>query len=366
MRDPGGASPDRYQRLCAALADRGLDGALLIGPGHVAHLCGGYQRVWSGPHAVFVDARGRRTLFVPIYEVEPATRNADADEVVGYGEPHFGLDLDPFARMAEVLAPYLRGRAVGLDSELPGFAETGIEATSLGSVIHDIRLVKDRDEQGRIARSFELAVLGADAAGAASREGGSEIELYTLAQAAAQRAAGAPIEFGADLLVGERTALVCGPVATPGARMAAPGDVVVADVSVRHGGYWGDTARTFAPDDSDAGRARAVLEAVLEEAATMLQPGVRASAVYAFIAEAIAARLPGASFPHHGGHGVGITPFEDPHIIPSDGSLLESGMVIALEPGAYLERRFGVRVEAMFVVTPAGGVDMRRSSEITG
>jgi Xaa-Pro aminopeptidase len=356
MSDVRAASANRVERLGAALADRGLDLALLVGPGHVAHLCGGYQRVWSGPHAVTVERDGRRTLFVPVYEVDAATRNADADEIVGYGEPHFGLDLDPFRRLADVLAPRLRDRAVGVHSELPGAAGIVGGATDLAPAIHDIRLVKDVDEQGRIARSYALALLGADAAGAAALEGGSEIELYTAAQSAAQRAAGAPIEFGADLLVGERTASVCGPVATPGARRAGPGEVVLADVSVRHGGYWGDMARTYAPDDSDAGRARAVLEGVIAETAELLRPGVRARDVYAAMAAAIASRLPGSTFPHHGGHGVGITPFEDPHIIPADDSLLELGMVIALEPGAYVAGRFGARVEDMFVVGAEGGV----------
>ena len=34
-------------------------------------------------------------------------------------------------------------------------------------------------------------------------------------------------------------------------------------------------------------------------------------------------------------------------------------MVIAVEPGAYVPDRFGVRVENVFVVTPEGGIELR-------
>jgi Xaa-Pro aminopeptidase len=46
---------------------------------------------------------------------------------------------------------------------------------------------------------------------------------------------------------------------------------------------------------------------------------------------------------------------EDPQIIPSEESVIEAGMVFAVEPGVYFPGRFGVRVEDMYVVTDRGG-----------
>jgi Xaa-Pro aminopeptidase len=48
-------------------------------------------------------------------------------------------------------------------------------------------------------------------------------------------------------------------------------------------------------------------------------------------------------------------------VIPGDDTPLEAFMVIALEPGVYFPGRFGARVENVFVVTPAGGVELRDS-----
>jgi len=73
----------------------------------------------------------------------------------------------------------------------------------------------------------------------------------------------------------------------------------------------------------------------------------------------IEATFPAGEFPHHGGHGVGLSSFEDPHVIPGDETPLEPGMVIALEPGVYFPGRFGVRVERLYVVAADGGVELR-------
>jgi Xaa-Pro dipeptidase len=69
--------------------------------------------------------------------------------------------------------------------------------------------------------------------------------------------------------------------------------------------------------------------------------------------------VPDGDLPHHGGHALGLTSFEDPHLIPSDTMPFEPWMVLAVEPGVYVEGRYGARVENVFVVTPAGGVELR-------
>ena len=229
-----------------------------------------------------------------------------------------------------------------------------------GPLLARIRLLKDEDELRRLARAYELSLAGEAAVGRGAVPGVSEIELYSAAHSAAQIEAGSPVDFGADLLVGARTALVCGPVATPGLHRAEYGDVVVADVSVRHGGYWGDTARTFVVGENpEAREVMASIRDVLDQTAKLLRPGTKAHEVFDFIAAEIARRHPDGEFPHHGGHGVGITGYEPPHLVPGDETVLAEGMVFSVEPGVYFAGRFGVRRENMYAVTTAGGVDLR-------
>lgn len=73
--------------------------------------------------------------------------------------------------------------------------------------------------------------------------------------------------------------------------------------------------------------------------------------------------VPGGDLPHHGGHAVGLTSFEDPHLIPSDTTPFEPWMVLAVEPGVYVEGRWGARVENVFVVTPDGGAAMASAGD---
>ena len=60
-------------------------------------------------------------------------------------------------------------------------------------------------------------------------------------------------------------------------------------------------------------------------------------------------------------YALGVTSFEDPHIIPSDDTPLEPWMAIAVELGIYVPGRWGARVENVFVVTSEGGVELREA-----
>jgi len=358
------AHASRHERLRTGLRERGCDVAVLIGPSFTAHLLG-YQRLWSGPVALVAGADGGLTAVVPRYEVEPATRLMEVDDIRPYGAPGFGLDPHLIDDLARVVGELVSGRRVALASDLPGPAAavtarvTG-EVEDLSGLMAEIRLLKDEDEIRRLARAYELSLAAEAAVGRGAVPGISEIELYSAAQAAAQIEAGSAIEFGADLQFGRRTAQVCCPVVTPGRHRAEDGDVVVADISVRHGGYWGDTARTFVVGDNpEAREVMASIREVLDRSAELLKPGTRASEVFDFVAAEIARRHPEGEFPHHAGHGVGITGYEAPHLVPGDETVLAEGMVFSVEPGVYFEGRFGVRRENTYAVTADGGIDLR-------
>ena len=108
-----------------------------------------------------------------------------------------------------------------------------------------IKLVKDSDEVAKVAHAYRLALAAQTAVGEASRAGVSEIELFTVGQAAAQRLASEPIAFAGDLLIGLRTSRVCAPVAVAGPTPLRDAEAVVSDLVVGYRGYWGDTAETY-------------------------------------------------------------------------------------------------------------------------
>jgi Xaa-Pro aminopeptidase len=221
-------------------------------------------------------------------------------------------------------------------------------------------MVKDEDELERIAASYELCWLAQRTVAERAVPGAREIELFSAAQSAAQNASGAPIEFLTDLLSGPNTAQVCCPIHVAGDRVLEDGDPIVADIALRSNGYFGDTAETHSVGSSpDAEAARAVLLEILADTGRLLVPGANGSDIFREMKRRIEEGFPGGEFPHHGGHGLGVTSFEDPHVIPSDETPLQPWMVIALEPGVYFAGEYGARVENIFVVSPEGGVELR-------
>jgi Xaa-Pro aminopeptidase len=363
--------PNRLERLRSWMEDERVDCTVAFGADNATHLCG-YARYFGGPSAIVVSREGERTLVVMTDEVRVARERSSADQVVGYGERGFGINLDPVAELVSTVAAQpavTQAGRIGITSELAG-ADTRLGAAVSASVVdagdalYRIRLIKDWDELERIGVGYELCWLAQDAVAQGAVPGTSEIELFTAAQARAQIASGSPIEYVCDLLSGPNTADVCCPIHVAGPRTLAPGDPVIADIVVRTNGYWGDSAETHvaaADGNGDATAARAKLLEILEAARTELVPGATGAEVFGRMNARILDAFPGGEFPHHGGHALGITSFEDPHVIPSDRTPFEPWMVLAIEPGVYFPGRYGARVENVFVVSPEGGVELREA-----
>jgi Xaa-Pro aminopeptidase len=338
-----------------------------VGADHVMQLAG-YERYLGGPVGVVVGADGERTLAVLKDEAPAASESSDADRVVPYGEHGFGFDLNPVPTLVRELAAtdvLSAARRLGVVDGLGGMkghlAEScGAELVDASAALAEIRLIPDADELVHLLRSYELSWVGQRAVGDAAIPGATEIELFDAACSAAQLAHGAPISFAADLVSGADTAKVGAPVVVPGGRAVENGDPVVADIVIGAGGYGGDTAEThIVGENAEIADMRAALLDILAACGAELRPGNTGAEVFAFMHARVKERFPEAELPHHAGHAVSLTAFEDPHMIPSDHTPLQSWMLISLEPGAYVAGRFGSRVENSFIVTPSGGLELR-------
>jgi Xaa-Pro aminopeptidase len=325
----------------------------VAGADHTLHMSG-YVRYMGAPAAVVIGPDGELTLVVARFELAPAEEEAQVDVVVGYGADDL-LDFAPFRALAAAcrdLATATR-LAIAGSTEFMSALGADCETIDIESDLLALRRMKDDDELERIGTAFRLALVGQEAVESLAHEERTEIELFTAGHAAAQEAAGAPVEFLGALASGSRTSLMAPPLHVPG-EIRVPADApVLSDIAIRRRGYWGDSTRTFGEDDATL-EARYVLSSILEETVTRLRPGRRAADIFSEMHAAITTRLPGSSFPHHGGHGIGIGVAEDPQIIPSEQSVVEAGMVFAIEPGAYWRDSHGARVENTYVVRTSG------------
>jgi len=362
--------PHRLDRVRTWMEQESLDACVLFGAQNVAHL-GGYARYYGGPAGLVIGRDGSRTLVVMLDEVPVARELGDADAVLPYGERGFGINLNPLPLLAGSVAAVgevKNAARIGVSDEIGGMADllrrecdaAHVDATE---VLYRIRLIKDEDELVQILRGYELCWIGQQAvAQGAAQPGITEIELFTAALGAAQNANGGPIEFLCDLLSGPKTADVCCPIHIASPRVVQDGEAVIADVALGAQGYWGDSAEThICGRNEEVSEMRAALLQILAKASSELATGNTGAAIFNATKQRILDTFPGGEFPHHGGHALGLSAFEDPHLIPSDETPLESWMVMAIEPGVYFPGRVGARVENVYVVTPDGGVELREA-----
>lgn len=354
------APPPRLTRLQNALGQRGLDGAILFGAEAICHLSG-YWRYLGGAGAVVAPLDGLPTLVLTRDE-EPLVGPAPVAAVVGFGASGWAVERDPDGELAATLRDLMRGGrwGVGFGDLAPGVVGRLGDLTDVTAEALAVRQIKDADEVDRIAAATRLTRLGQQVVQEyLLGENPTEIGALSRAHAAMQEAAGEVVEVIADMIAGDHASGAYAPIAPPGARVIAPGEALIADLLVRHRGYWGQTTRTYgrgAIADPEAAEAAAAVRAVTTAGAAALRPGMTAGALDALLQADLATRVPGAHCPHHTGHGIGLSFADAPQIVPDEPAVLQEGMALTLNPGTYRAGHHGVRVADVYVVTATGGV----------
>ena len=111
---------------------------------------------------------------------------------------------------------------------------------------------------------------------------------------------------------------------------------------------------------------QAVLEAQLAAIAAV-RPGATAQQVDRAARQALKPAGLDQAFVHSTGHGLGLEIHEAPRLGKKDKTPLRAGMVITIEPGAYVQGAGGVRIEDTVLVTEAGHEILTPTSkELTG
>lgn len=144
----------------------------------------------------------------------------------------------------------------------------------------------------------------------------------------------APRPYPAVLCTSVNDAVVHG---IPDDRPLADGDLVSVDFGATLGGWCGDAARSFVVGNAHSDDAALIgaTEAALAAGIAAAQPGNTIGDIGFAIAST--ARAAGyGMLADHGGHGIGRTMHEAPHVPnegqPGQGMLLRPGLVIAIEP----------------------------------
>jgi Xaa-Pro aminopeptidase len=134
------------------------------------------------------------------------------------------------------------------------------------------------------------------------------------------------------------------------------GDIVLLDIGVTLNHYHSDMTRTvfFGPPQKELAKIYEITKLAKEAALKLTKPGVKIKALDEAARSHIEKKGYGDKFSHGLGHGVGLEVHEAPSVNGKSKAILEEGMVITVEPGIYLPKLGGVRLEDTVVVTKSG------------
>ncbi len=350
----------RHQRAAAIVDAARVDALVVAHPSAVTWLTGYAPEIESGPSQfalspIAVLARdGTRVLIVSEDESEAAA--ATGCEVTTY--PGFGIvPVDPVAAATDALGAVLDGPSIAIDAgSLPVALAAGLDWVDVTADIVAARTIKDPDEIELIRAAIATCDVGQRAARIHAAPGVSELELWAAVRGAMERHVKVRLPVLADLVSGLRTAEIGG---APSTRVMAEGELVLCDLVPRVHGYWGDSCATFALGEPSpaAQEAHEQSRATLTDVLAAIRPGVVAGELDTLARSRL-------GFPHHTGHGLGTTWHEEPRLIPGSTTVLEAGMVVAVEPGSYAEADAGVRVEQIVLVT-ADGCDVLSAHDLS-
>jgi len=141
-----------------------------------------------------------------------------------------------------------------------------------------------------------------------------------------------------------------------GERKVQYGDAVLIDIGGRKGTFPSDMTRMSVLGEPPEGylEIHAIVERAVQAALSTAKPGVMAKDVDAAARGVITEAGYGEFFVHRTGHGLGIDIHEPPYITATSEVVLDEGMVFSIEPGIYLQGRFGVRLEEIVILRADG------------
>ncbi|CDZ23620.1 putative peptidase YqhT [[Clostridium] cellulosi] len=304
-------------------------------------------------HAVFlIDSR----------YIEAAKKQAQGCEVV--------LMTDTKAQLAELVKKF-DVKEIGIESyDMPVSTAQQFKrmlpdikfdlSDSISETISHMRMIKSDAEIENIKKAQAITDAAFDhileyiKPGVSERDIALEIEYFMK-----KNGAKGP-SFDLITITGENTSL---PHGVPGDRKIKAGDFFTMDTGAVVNGYCSDMTRTVAVGKITSEQKK-VYDTVLKaqtEALNALAAGKKCSDIDKIARDIIDNAGYKGCFGHGLGHSVGLLIHEEPRLSPSCDAILEPGMIMTVEPGIYLEGRFGVRIEDMVLITKDGIINFSKS-----
>ena len=229
-----------------------------------------------------------------------------------------------------------------------------IAGPEIYSILDEMRRSKDPDELALLRRCMRVTEAGHAWARANVRPGMTELDTYAGIVSECTKAAGHPVIVYGDFAVSPGSARRGG-MATE--RVIQAGETLILDFSVVIRCYRSDFTNTLVVGAEPTVEQRQLFDwctAAMAAGEAKLKAGAACQTVYDAVRGVFGQAGVADSFPHHAGHGLGLSHPEAPFIVRQSTETLVEGDVVTLEPGLYVDGIGGIRIEHNYAITATG------------
>lgn len=227
-------------------------------------------------------------------------------------------------------------------------------ASAVIKTIAQLRRQKDPDEIAALRRCMRVTEAGHAWARANVQPGMTELAVYCGINTACIQAAGQPVIVYGDFAVSPGPERRGG---GPTQQVLQPGDMLILDYSVVIAGYRSDFTNTLVVGREPTPAQQRLCD-LCTAAMTAGEQELRAGAACLTVYNAVRGIFEHAgvadAFPHHAGHGLGLSHPEAPYFVRLANETLLAGDVVTLEPGLYVAGVGGIRIEHNYLITEPG------------
>ncbi len=237
-----------------------------------------------------------------------------------------------------------------------------VQVEYLGSLISEMRSVKTESEIQKIINAQELTdaaythILEYLKPGLTEKDVASEIDFFMQKNGAQSTA------FKTICVSGRNSSL---PHGEPAKVQLSPNSFLTMDFGAKLDGYCSDMTRTVVIGRADSEMKfiyNTVLEAQLA-ALEVIHANVLGCDVDAAARNIIRSKGFGNNFGHSTGHGLGIDVHEHPSFSPNYKKEIPLNSILSVEPGIYIEGKYGVRIEDIVVVGEKSAINLTKSDK---
>ncbi|MFT8323645.1 MAG: Xaa-Pro peptidase family protein [Bacillus sp. (in: firmicutes)] len=334
----------KLQKLREALSEADVDGIVITSKYNRRYISN-----FTGSAGVVLISGESAKFITDFRYMEQAAKQCDGFEII----QHKGPIYKEVAEQAEKLGI----KKLAFEQDHMTFTDYKIyenlvkaELVPVSGLIEKLRLIKSAAEIKILKEAAQIAdaafthILDFIKVGKTELEVSNELEFFM------RKAGATSSSFDTIVASGKRSALPHG-VATD--KVIESGDFVTMDYGAYYNGYVSDITRTVAvgnPNEKLKEIYNVVLNAQLKGMDGM-KPGLTGIQADALTRDHISAKGYGEYFGHSTGHGIGLEVHEGPGLSSKSETVLETGMVVTVEPGIYIPGLGGVRIEDDTLIT---------------